>query len=136
MRELHLQSLVIKAVKDHGGVAFKMANRFLIGVPDLFIQLPGCSSTLWEVKLTKTKFGVRNSVLVNLTKAQENFLRDVIRAGGSGGVMSFIQDRHTLYFSAQSGPVRHFGTNLYTLLEKGKREEIIVDTLLRRWRGV
>lgn len=136
MRELAAQSLITRAVKDHGGVAFKMANRFLVGVPDLFIQLPGCTSSLWEVKMNKTKFGMKEFFEVDLTKPQENFLRDLIRAGGNCGTISFLQDTHVLYMSVQPGPVRKFSRNWYTALDKGKREEIIVDALYRTIREV
>lgn len=129
MRELHLQSLVVKAVREHGGVAFKMANRFLVGVSDLFVQLPGCPSALWEVKLNKMKWGSKDIVVADLTNPQIKFLRDLIKAGGKGGVISFVQDVHDLYFAAQPTAMCNFYTHFYTKLDRGHREQKIVECL-------
>lgn len=129
MRELQAQSLVVKAVREHGGVAFKMANRFLVGVSDLFVQLPGCPSALWEVKLNKMKWGSKDTIVLDLTTMQENFLRDLIKAGGKGGVISFVQDAHDLYFTVQPGPMRNFYEHFYTKLDRGRREQKIVECL-------
>lgn len=127
MRELQAQSLVVKAVNGRGGKAFKMANRFLVGVVDLFVQMPGCPTYVWEVKLNKRS--LKTDVPIDLTAPQEKFLRDVIKAGGKGGVISFVQDGNELWFAAVAAPMRSIIPSLYRNLQRGNRENQIVDTL-------
>lgn len=129
MRELQAQSLVVKAVREHGGVAFKMANRFLVGVSDLFVQLPGCYTYLWEAKLLKTKFDLDETYDVTVTPKQRNFICDVMKAGGHAGTMSFIQDRHDLYFAVVDGASMCIHAVAYVKLERGNRENRIVECL-------
>lgn len=48
--EIKHQTDIVKSVKRDGGYAFKMSNRFLIGVPDLFVALPPFAPCVIEVK--------------------------------------------------------------------------------------
>lgn len=140
MRELQAQSLVVKAVKEHGGVAFKMANRFLVGVSDLFVQLPGCHSYLWEVKLAKGHPNSQANMVVNVTSMQAKFIEDVNKSGGKAGVISFVQNKHDMYFAAIRGVPRYFPALSYKQLGRGTREKDIVDYLYAvshvNWKGV
>lgn len=129
MRELQAQSLVVKAVREHGGVAFKMANRFLVGVSDLFVQLPRCHTYLWEAKLLKAKFDPDEIYDVTVTPKQRHFICDVLKAGGRAGTMSFIQDQHDLYFSLVEGASTCISAALYTKLDRGRREQKIIECL-------
>lgn len=48
--ELKHQTDIVGSVKRDGGNAFKMSNRFLIGVPDLAVALPPFAPCVIEVK--------------------------------------------------------------------------------------
>lgn len=48
--ELKHQTDIVDSVKRDGGNAFKMSNRFLIGVPDLAVALPPFAPCVIEVK--------------------------------------------------------------------------------------
>lgn len=91
MNELNFQAKVKLAVKEMGGVCFKMSNRFIAGVPDLLIQLPGYPTSLWEVKYVKWLSSF--DVTFKATALQKMFLRDFMNAGGLGGIISFIQTK-------------------------------------------
>lgn len=76
MSELRVQRQIIEAVRFHGGVAFKQSNRFLAGLPDLFIKLPGLQAAMVEVKWSP-KINRLRRVGVNLTPLQRKYLRDL-----------------------------------------------------------
>lgn len=130
MRELQAQSLVVKAVNERGGKAFKMSNRFLVGVVDLFVQMQRCPTYVYEVKLNKTKFN-KDAIKVDLTKPQEKFIRGCIEAGGRAGTISFVQDGHDLWFAALQGAHVVVPRGSYTLLERGHREQRIYELLYK-----
>ncbi len=105
MIETECQKLVVDAVKEGGGQAIKFNNRFMVGVCDLFIKLPGHQPMLLEAKLIKLSPKTRNHVWdVGCTKLQQDFLRDWHEAGMLTGVVSFIL----------SGDVRTLQMALYT----------------------
>jgi len=93
MKEIDLQKRCIDAVREMGGFAQKMSNRFLVGVPDLLIQLPEKNTTFWEVKR-------RGSVYQNPDPRpkQKIWLRDFVKAGGVGGVVYFVTQVNELAF--------------------------------------
>lgn len=134
MKELSLQALVTSAIRKNGGFAIKLANRFLVGVPDLMIQIPGYPTTLWEVKRgnelwqgTKVKFG--------LTPMQYNLLDRFSKAGGICGVMHFMVGKQHMYFGIFDLDQVRMGifanSSYFTELPRGRREEVI-NTLVRR----
>lgn len=96
MIETECQKLLVDAVKDGGGQALKLSNRFMIGVVDLFVKLPTCQPMLLEAKLHNLSARTLNAGHhigdVGCTKLQNDFLRDWGEAGMLTGVVSFIQE--------------------------------------------
>src|SRR5580692_714296 len=90
MNELDAQRLVVQAAKSVGGYGFKLSNKFLIGIPDLLVQLPRQSTGLWEVKIND-KPRVVEEVSLKLTPLQDKVLADFSAAGGFCGVISFLR---------------------------------------------
>lgn len=96
MNELDCQQLVIDAVedKDVGGRGLKFNNRFIVGVTDLLIKLPGHETLILEAKLHK--FAARtietgyNIADIGCTMKQKMYLRDWGFAGIRTGVVSFV----------------------------------------------
>lgn len=92
MLETALQKDVIDAVREAGGEASKLSNRFLIGVSDLLVKFPDLPAMLVEVK--KDVYPVATDrVKIDLTPKQLQFLRGFDRAGMTCGVLSFLYDR-------------------------------------------
>ena len=89
MKEVDLQTKIVDAVEAHKGAATKLSHKFLIGVVDLIIKLPGYPAALMEVKLDPypKRFGVARP---DVTRLQEEFLLKYARAGMQTGVMSFL----------------------------------------------
>lgn len=108
MKEVEVQKLIVDAVREAGGAAHKLSNRFSIGVPDLLIKLPRNSTIadlfpamLMEVKLEKyadvNKLAERGkTTMPDVTVPQHSFLTDYAKAGMLAGVMTFIVDRRGL----------------------------------------
>lgn len=111
MIETKVQTLVIEAVRAHGGEARKLSNRFNIGVCDLLIKLGGGQelterggvqdfypAMLMEVKLDKRVIGfaarMNAPVAPAVTVPQHSFLTAFARAGMLCGVMSFVEEAH------------------------------------------
>lgn len=105
MKEVDIQRHVIDVVCKRGGTAYKLSHRFAIGVSDLLVKLPstplspcGCDAVpamLLEVKLAHGAPLDRNIVprefKLDVTRPQEQFLRDFRRAGMRVGVLSFLE---------------------------------------------
>lgn len=89
MKELDIQTKTIKAVEAAGGAAVKLSNRFLIGVADLLIKLPEIPTMLMEVKLNLMPIQ-KETVNLDTTKLQQDFLRSFGKAGVDCGVISFL----------------------------------------------
>ena len=89
MNELDAQRLICKSAVSGGGFAFKMSNRFLVGVPDLLVKIPQYPTMLIEVKLDKSK--VKDPIDVEVTPTQGGYLRRARAAGMVTGVASFLQ---------------------------------------------
>ena len=95
MIETAVQTLVVNAVIDAGGMAMKMAHKFLMGVPDLLIKLPADRrAMIMEAKLERraqmtrrTQHPLTPAVTVN----QFNYLTKFHLAGTPAGVMSFVE---------------------------------------------
>lgn len=129
MIEIDYQKLLVDAVRQDGGFAFKMANRFLGGIPDLLIQLPTYTTWLWEVK-----FKARRPVKperVPLRPLQYKFMTDYVKAGGLCGVVSFFKDDNDLYALAVPYDNLQFKheSEWYTLLPRGEREQTLVGLI-------
>jgi len=92
MNELQLQSLVIDSVRDSGGAAFKLSNRFLIGVCDLLLKVPDRPAALVEVKLQRLSNRTRDDFrfVLDVTVPQRDFLTSFASAGMLCGVLSGI----------------------------------------------
>lgn len=86
VNELDIQGELRKATITAGGYSFKMSNRFLIGVPDLFVQLPKFPTLILEVKFVAGK-DVRadGSIRAEPTLHQARYINDIRKAGGQAG---------------------------------------------------
>lgn len=96
MLETSLQKDVIDAMREAGGAATKLSNRFLIGVSDLLIKLPSYDAMLVEVKKNQYPVvaTVDSCVHMDVTQKQMQFLREYWSAGMTCGVLSFLYDRY------------------------------------------
>lgn len=95
MRELPLQSDVVKVVKANSGFARKLSHRFLIGVSDLIVKLPDYQTALLEVKAGSEP--LRSKVArLDVTVQQARFLQEAANAGVLCGVMSFLVGRQKI----------------------------------------
>lgn len=128
MNELQAQSLVVKAVRDDGGYAFKLAHKFLIGIPDLLIQIPGHGTSLWEVKLARKT--LLSDTALNLTAKQLKALRDFTKAGGTAGVISFLQTPRVLYIGVSTRFFLEMPVTQYRTLDRGQREIMVRRSLI------
>lgn len=92
MNELHYQNVVRKALSrsGSGGFCMKCSNRFLIGVPDLFVSIPGVGNGFLEVKLTNITPGSKK-VTLKVSPMQAFMLRKIDKAGTTVGVLSFMR---------------------------------------------
>jgi len=148
--ELAFQTLTVKSVREADGFAFKLTNKFLVGVPDLFIHLPPFGTGIWEVKKatyrnmdTWFEEKLNRQIKVALSGLQNKFLRDFTNRGGMGGVISFVEGRRDDYMAAFPYEVISYGDSTlprfvtsslaYSKLERGHRERIIVDVLERAY---
>lgn len=101
--ETDVQSKLVDAANDLGGHAFKSANRFLIGVPDLSVQLLGLHHVYIEVKYERSGFNHNDAVKFELTIHQRRFLMDHQASGGCAGwlmVVAMGNDRYAMSYSS------------------------------------
>lgn len=136
--ELRLQSLVVRAVNSHGGFAFKLSNRFLVGVPDLLIHLPNTGTGIWEVK--SCEMGkLREQFTLKVTPLQDKFLRVMSKAGGTCGVISFIEIGRDVFMAAYQYDIIAYkdaflkkfvvSGKSHKVLPRGRREKTIVSIM-------
>ena len=90
MKELTAQGYLVNAAEKAGGHAFKMNNRFIKGVFDLSVKLPGRPHVYVEVKMASRLHmsnhrTERQTTVCTLTPHQWNFLRAYKKAGGIAG---------------------------------------------------
>lgn len=111
MKEVDLQSLVIKAVRNKGGAAHKLSHRFLIGVSDLLVKLSNCPAVLLEAKLNKFSHTTTLSHRFDsgVTVLQREFLRKYYNAGMKCGVLSFVEHGR----GSRAGRVAVFGLDKF-----------------------
>ncbi len=93
MNELGMQALIVDVVCRHGGFAQKLSNRFLVGVADLLVKLPGYPAGVLEVKQRDLPKDTRLTWKLDITGPQTRFLRDADAAGMPAGVASFMHRR-------------------------------------------
>lgn len=93
MNELQAQSLVIQSVRNAGGAANKLSNRFMIGVADLLVKLPVYPALLVEVKLQRVGRTTKDAhqFELDVTVPQRKFLLDYHKAGMHTCVLSFVE---------------------------------------------
>lgn len=131
MRELEYQKEVVDAVRQNGGAAWKLSSKFLVGVVDLYVQLPPDPNPAWGVPLPRSamlieaKWCVRpktpsTQIKLEVTPKQLKMLRDNHNAGGVSGVASFV-----------NGKGREWGIGLFTLDQLGK--DMIVSQDQHDW---
>ena len=129
MKELDAQRLIIEVVRDHGGAAFKLSNRFLVGVSDLLIKVPFLPAALIEVKLDQLP--VKNTfVRLAVTVPQQRFLGQFERAGMAAGIASIVV-RDQL-FGMFIGNQITVPLESYFLGKKSERRELIWN-VLKTW---
>lgn len=88
------QSELVDAAKAEGGHAFKMSNRFLVGVPDLFVKLPIYQSCFIECKREDWPKMPGTALRIALTPKQRAHLRAAQKAGQPAGwVVAFERGR-------------------------------------------
>lgn len=109
IKEINVQTKVVKAVVEHGGFAKKMSHRFLVGVPDLMVKLPDLPVALVEVKFDEHP---KKSLTytTEITHPQRAFLRES-RAAGIPSLVLTVLRSDTAYFAALSC-VDRFGANV------------------------
>lgn len=117
MIETEAQALIVDAAKEGGGQALKLNNRFLVGVVDLLVKLPGHEPMWLEAKLHKfSKSTIERGYLIDdvgVTTKQKMYLRDWRYAGMLTGVASFVME--------SDGDVRSLRLALYSEEEMLKR---------------
>lgn len=93
MKEVDYQKFVLDIVREAGGAGHKLSNRFLVGVSDLLIKLPGREAALIEVKLAKfsPKTEQNHKFDLGVAVLQREFLNKYRKAGMTVGVLSFVE---------------------------------------------
>lgn len=96
MNELDCQKLLIDAVQEDqfGGRGLAFNNRFIVGVVDLLLKMPGHEALILEAKLHKfSPKTIENGYHIadlGVTAKQKMYLRDWGYAGMRTGVVSFL----------------------------------------------
>lgn len=84
VKEIDLQTELKEAAISYGGYSYKMSNRFLVGVLDLYVQLPSRPTVILEVKYVN-KMPRDGMVKVGLSSHQERSIKSMCAAGGNAG---------------------------------------------------
>lgn len=117
MIETECQQLVIDAVEEIDGCGLKFNNRFIVGVTDLLLQIPGHGAMILEAKLHKfsgkTLAAGHHITNIGCTAKQEMYLRDWNYAGMLTGVVSFVAE--------QGSDIRSLQMAIYSYEEMLKR---------------
>lgn len=79
MKEVEVQSMIIKSVKFAGGYGHKSSNPFIHGLPDIFIAHPEVDRFFTEVKIGNLLGS--GDVSWTGTEPQKRCLRDMMKAG-------------------------------------------------------
>lgn len=93
MIETEWQTELVGTVNEHGGFGRKLSNRFLVGVPDLLLQVSRFPTQITEVKLAKrVKLTNGNDVIkLEVTGPQARFLTEFDETGGHSSVLSIVE---------------------------------------------
>jgi hypothetical protein len=128
--ELHYQKVFIDAVNRREGHAFKASSRFIIGVVDVYVKLPGLMGTWVEVKLDDRP-KKKEFITPAITALQKQFMKDEINAGGRALVLSFLKEGTKLWACVMdfkllmNGPCE-IRVDAHQLLPIGARDEALV----------
>lgn len=99
MDELQLQRELLGDLDD-GSYGFKVSSRFLVGIPDLYIQSPNLPAVWLEIKFVRG-LSSTNFTTVSLTPKQRAVLTRIQAAGGRSGWLLAVQlDRRGNYVLA------------------------------------
>lgn len=90
MNEREFQRCLVQESERAGGYAFKMSNRFMVGVPDLFIKIPDFPVVLLECKMGRPVRNVhypssRFTSSTGVTAQQARHLKRAQQAGVAAG---------------------------------------------------
>src|SRR5688572_8989202 len=96
MIETKWQALAASTINDRGGFAKKLSNLFLVGVPDLLVQVKGFPTWIVEAKRAERLQPIDGSrlIVLDVTGPQSRFLTEHREAGGRGGVLSVVEIRN------------------------------------------
>lgn len=112
--ELYFQKQLINAAVEMDGYGQKLSNRFIVGVPDLLLQVPGWRTTLVEAK---QHFFVPNPKIIHidLTKIQEDRLKRHTRSGGDAGwaMVAHSKDGQKWVMASRNLSILTFDANEY-----------------------
>src|SRR6266481_2711151 len=137
MKELAIQKRIIDAVCAHGGMAFKLSNRFLKGVSDLLIKLPSQPALLAEVKVhvvPRTK-GTRIRLDTDITVMQRKFMYDFENVGMACCVISALYEpvknyqTRSMRIGIFPSVVQEVEIDLYTVVPRGKFEATVINQI-------
>ena len=124
--ELLLQRNLIKATETLGGYGLKLSNRFLIGIPDLLLHVPGYSTSLIECKFTTIPKLAKTPVKVALTPLQRDTIRQMQKAGMKAGWCLFVADREG------PNPNFHYVLASTVLVDSVTQDNLVSDALVRK----
>lgn len=102
--ELQYQTHLVEAA-NRMGFGFKMSNRFLAGIPDLFLQVTGKPTLVVEIKkwTSLPKLPV-TPIESGLTPLQRQTLLDMLKAGTKCGWLAIYREGTTDYLFASPDP--------------------------------
>lgn len=93
MKETEYQKVVVDAVRGAHGWGIKMSNRFLVGIPDLLIQMPTYPTTMLEAKYNAWPLRPDTTIKPGVTALQAKNLKEADRAGMLTGVICFARSQ-------------------------------------------
>ena len=91
--ELTLQRKLIEETNRLGGYAQKLSNRFLVGVPDLLLHLPGLPTAFIECKLEVLPARPTTPIKINLSPQQRAVLKKMQAADMVAGWCVFVANK-------------------------------------------
>lgn len=91
--ELQLQRKLIEATEKERGYGLKMSSRFLVGVPDLLLHIPGLPTVIIECKLEVLPSKPTTPIRVNLSPQQRVVLKKMQSAGMAAGWVVFVANK-------------------------------------------
>ena len=98
VKEVDLQSRLVEEARRTGGYALKMSNRFVVGVPDLLIQLPGLPTVLVECKAQTLPAKPETPFRLGLSRHQSASIDHINESGGNAGWCLFVPKENGAYW--------------------------------------